>query len=90
MRWRGSTVEQLICNQQVGGSIPSASSKKGRKRTRKGSSAERKSGGLSNSEMSESQRSSDEGRQARSGCVIPSASSKKFLSKKLKKVLDIY
>ena len=24
--WRGSTVEQLICNQQVGGSIPSASS----------------------------------------------------------------
>ena len=26
--WRGSTVEQLICNQQVGGSIPSASSKK--------------------------------------------------------------
>ena len=25
--WRGSTVEQLICNQQVGGSIPSASSK---------------------------------------------------------------
>ena len=26
MCWRGSTVEQLICNQQVGGSIPSASS----------------------------------------------------------------
>ncbi len=24
--WRGSTVEQLICNQQVGGSIPLASS----------------------------------------------------------------
>ena len=24
--WRGSTVEQLICNQQVGGSIPSISS----------------------------------------------------------------
>ena len=29
--WRGSTVEQLICNQQVGGSIPSASSNKNRK-----------------------------------------------------------
>ena len=28
MCWCGSTVEQLICNQQVGGSIPSASSKK--------------------------------------------------------------
>ena len=26
--WCGSTVEQLICNQQVGGSIPSTSSKK--------------------------------------------------------------
>ena len=26
MCWRGSTVEQLICNQQVGGSIPSISS----------------------------------------------------------------
>ena len=25
--WCGSTVEQLICNQQVGGSIPSTSSK---------------------------------------------------------------
>ena len=25
-RWRSSTVEQLICNQQVGGSSPSASS----------------------------------------------------------------
>ena len=26
--WCGSTVEQLICNQQVGGSIPSTSSNK--------------------------------------------------------------
>ena len=26
LRWCGSTVEQLICNQQVGGSIPSTSS----------------------------------------------------------------
>ena len=51
--WCGSTVEQLICNQQVGGSIPSTSSKIGRNRTRKGSSVESKSGGLTNSEMFE-------------------------------------
>ena len=43
-RWRGSTVEQLICNQQVGGSIPSASSKKSDagNRTRKGSSVRKR------------------------------------------------
>ena len=38
-RWRSSAVERLICNQRVGGSIPSASSSRRRSRAEAGARA---------------------------------------------------